>query len=248
MTTNTPIIGYQNLATADNSTFSAGVAGYDGAKCLNPLTYEGWKPMLPANCVLDLGTASSVDYFAIAGRGMVGMTVTPSYSLDNVTWTTLTGVTLTQNVWMHTFTAVTARYWRFDLTGAIPTPLIISAYVGKALIMPHRIYGGHTPAVLARQSVIRPTTSEGGQWLGRTVIRQAYQTQVEFKHLHADWYRDNFDPFVISARDNPFFISWRPETHANEVVYAWTEKDIIPSNTGKLDYMQVGFNFIGWGG
>lgn len=246
---NEPIFGYENIAlTATSVVFSSQQSNFTGQMALNPLTYEGWKPQtMPAYCQIDNGTVKAVDYFAIAGRGLVGLTVTAQHSSDGVTWTDIDDYTLTQNVFIIKFATVTARYFKFVLSGAT-VPFIISAYFGKALVMPLTIYGGHTPAALARQSVIRPATSEGGQWLGRTVIRQAYKTSVDFKHLHADWYRENFDPFVLAARDRPFFFAWRPNDYPYEVVYGWTEKDIIPSNTGKKDFMSVGFDITGWGG
>ena len=80
---------------------------------------------------------------------------------------------------------------------------------------------------------------EGGQWLGRSIIRKGVTTSYQWRHLKAAWYRQYFDPFVKSARTTPFFIAWRPETYPNEVAYAWAKSDIRPSNMGIRDFMEV---------
>jgi hypothetical protein len=86
--------------------------------------------------------------------------------------------------------------------------------------------------------VIRPNKSERGQWLGRSIIRGGSAGSWSWRHLKADWYRTYFDPFVESARTQPFFIAWRPETYP-VAAYCWTEGDITPSNMGVKDFMQV---------
>ena len=43
---------------------------------------------------------------------------------------------------------------------------------------------------------------------------------------------ENFDPFVVSARDKAFFIKWFPATYPLEVGYVWSTSDIKPVNMG----------------
>lgn len=137
-----------------------------------------------------------------------------------------------------------ARYWRLTITGST-IPEIGVVYIGKVLAMQRMIYGGHSPGTLSRQTDIRPTRSEGGQFLGRSIIRQGLATSFQWENLKAQWYRDNFDPFVEAARTAPFFIAWRPEDFPREVIYCWTSSDISPSNQGVKDFMSVGFSAQG---
>jgi hypothetical protein len=127
----------------------------------------------------------------------------------------------------------------FESLGSPETaPLVSVIYIGEALAMQRPLYGGHSPIDLARNTVIRPNKSERGQWLGRSIIRSGSTGAWSWRHLKPDWYRTYFDPFVESARTQPFFIAWRPETYP-VTAYCWTEGDITPSNMGVKDFMQV---------
>jgi hypothetical protein len=108
--------------------------------------------------------------------------------------------------------------------------------------MQRGLYGGHSPINLSRVTVSRSNRSEGGQFLGRYIVRSGFKTSAEWGHLTASWYRENFDPFVESATQYPFFFAWRPETFPDEVAYCWTDGDIQPANMGIKTLMSVGIN------
>lgn len=233
-------IGWQNIVRPNNVTGTAGLTGLPITALANPLTYDRYRPSSsPTQIVVDAGTPVTVDYIGIAAHTLAGTTVTFASSDDDVTYTTRLTMAITNNdPIMGLITPVQARYWRISVTWS-QSPFIGVLYIGKVLEMQRAIYQGHTPGNLSRVTEIRPNISEQGQWLGRSIVRKGYQTQYDWSNLKADWYRANFDPFVESARANPFFIAWRPETFPNEVLYAWTGNDIAPSNSGPKDFMSV---------
>ncbi len=122
------------------------------------------------------------------------------------------------------------RYWRIEVTGPTP-PSIGVVFMGAALAMPRPIYGGHSPIDLSRQTVIRPQRSEGGQWIGRSIVRSGFGTSFDWQHLTPAFVRDELDLFIEDARRFPFFLAWRPSTFA-VAAYVWTSQDIQPSNMG----------------
>src|SRR5690606_5562359 len=138
---------------------------------------------------------------------------------------------------VHLFEPVRSSRFRVLVTGT-EAPEIGVISIGKALVMPHAIYQGHTPISLARETVIRPNVSERGQFLGRSIIRSGARGSWTWDRLPADWYRRYFDPFVEAARSVPFFILWRPETFPHEAAYVWTLSDIHPSNS-RRDWLTV---------
>ena len=83
---------------------------------------------------------------------------------------------------------------------------------------------------------------------GSSVVRKGYQNDYAWRHLNPVWYRENFDPFVKAAVTAPFFIAWRPEGYADEVVYGWTQGDITPDNSGPAGFMGVSMSVTGHGG
>nr|WP_297388276.1 discoidin domain-containing protein [uncultured Roseateles sp.] len=241
-------IGHATYTRTGTATASTEADGFDAANAANPLTYEFWRPTaLPAWWRLDAGAAVDCDYIGVAAHtlGSSGCTVYAEYSLDGTTWETLADVLPADDApIMFLFAQTTARYWRVRVTGST-LPSVGVVYVGKALAMYRPIYGGHTPITLSRESEMRPTKSEGGQWLGRTVIRKGSKTKVAYQHLPAAWVREQFLPFIRDAVSYPYFFAWRPQTYPLEVGYVWTNDDIAPGNMGVRDLMAVDWNMEG---
>lgn len=237
-------IGYDNFVPGATVTGTTAEAAFPADAIKRQTTWERWKPTGTTNEDLLITPATSQDanYIGIAAHtlGSSGATVALAYSVDNVTFTTIETLSPADNsAIMILFTSVSAGYWRIRITSATSAPNIGVVYIGKTLDMDRPIYGGHSPINLSRQTVVRPTESEKGQWLGRSVIRYGLQTSYDWENLAAAWYRANFDPFVKAARFRPFFIAWRPETFPQEVAFGWTSNDIQPKNSGTRDLMSV---------
>lgn len=241
-------IGYDNFVKGSTVTATSEVSGFPADAVALSMTYERWQPSaMPATLSIDAGSASDADYIGIAAHtlGSTGATVAIEYSTDNMSWTTVETISpADDSAIMVLFTSVQAQYWRLVISGTT-APQIGVVYIGQVLAMQRGIYGGHSPGKLSRQTTIRPTRSEGGQWLGRSVIRQGYSESYSWDNLTATWYRDNFDPFVEAAIQYPFFVAWQPLRHPSEVLYAWTSDNISPSNSGTRDLMSVGFSAQG---
>ena len=98
------------------------------------------------------------------------------------------------------------------------------------------MFPSHDPRKLARDTRKRPTVSEGGEWLGNTIVRQGRSGTFAWEHLEANWYRINVDPFIHHARQKPFFIAWNP-LRFTDCIYAFMEGDVSPANMGIRDLM-----------
>jgi len=131
--------------------------------------------------------------------------------------------------------------WRIRITGdTVPTIGVI--FIGRTLEMQRAIYGGHSPITLSRVTKRTPVNSESGNNLGLSVVRRGVSTSFSWNNLTAQWYRNNFDPFVRYATQSAgtFFIAWRPSKYPNEVGYCWVDaNDITPSNNGTRNLMDV---------
>jgi len=243
-------IMYDNLVT-DSTVIASAVAGFDSDAVQSYDTYDRWMPpSVPASLRIDFGSAKSLDYIFIASHnlGSTGAAFVTESSIDGVTWTPTNDeqIRADNNAIALLFENRPARYIRLRITSALATPKIGVIMAGLALQMQRPIYGGHTPITLSRETEIRPSTSEGGQWLGRSVVRRGYVGRYSWQHLTADWVREFFSPFIDRARFQPFGIAWRPGKFPTEAAYVWTDGDIRPSNMGIKDYMQVDMNVIGY--
>jgi hypothetical protein len=237
-------IGWQNLTFGRTPTASSSAVGFPAIAATYPTTFEFWKPTSTTSTwTVDLVTSPTVDFIGLVGD-MNGCTVAVQSSTNNSTWTTRdTRTGITDRINMFLISPIVARYWRLSITVAIPSIAVV--YIGQALAMQRMIYQGHTPLTLSRTTELSNNMSEGGQYLGRSIIRKGAQTGFGWSHLKADWYRSNFDPFVKSARTMPFFIAWRPSQYPSELGFVWVDGDIAPSNTGPRDFMAVDMNVMG---
>jgi len=243
-------IGMSHIGRTGTVSASSAAAGFPAAAANNPLTYEFWRATsLPAWWKVDAGTSTSVNYVGIASHTLSDSTATVSvqYSADNSSWTTVDSLTPADNSpIMFLFAPVSARYWRIYITAAT-VPSVGVVYIGTTLDMQRACYSGLSPIDMSRNTVIRTNVSEGGQWLGRTIIRQGSSMSVGFRHLDYDWYKDNFDPFAVDALSYPFFFAWRPDGYPETIGYVWTSGDITPSTMGIRDLLQVSFDMTGIG-
>ena len=241
-------IGHQSYTRTGTASASSSATDFPAIAALNELTYEFWRPTaLPATWTLDAGSSVSSNYIGIAAHtlGTSGATVTIQRSPDNTTWTTIDSITPTDNSpIMFLFANVTARYYRLSITGSL-TPSIGVVYVGTVLEMLRPCYAGLTPISLSRDTVIRPNRSEGGQWLGRSVIRSGSSMSVNYTNLDNAWVRSTFRDFINNAVTYPFFFVWRPDNYPEDVGYVWVSDDIKPSNSGTRDLMNVSIQMSG---
>jgi hypothetical protein len=238
-------IGYETITFGKTPVASSTATGFSALAPTYPTTFEYWQPTtVPATWAIDNTTEAVCDYAGVTGD-IEGVTIQVQSSENNSTWVTQVEGVATKKVAMFLFPQIGARYWRLRFVNQVPKVSVI--YIGKALAMQRSIYVGHSPITLSRMTEVNNNVSEGGQYLGRSIIRSGVRTNAAYQHLTADWYRANFDPFAKSARQYPFFFAWRPTTYPQEVGFVWTGADIQPQNTGPRDFMAVSFDMTGIG-
>ena len=209
----------------------------EAKKMLIPNTYERYRPGNGTFTVkFQMASPSLIDFVGIAahnaGTHNGGTDILVEYA------TTIGGALNTiedvvfpdNNAKMILFPAVTAA--EIAITFSTVTGLELGViYAGKALEMLRPIFGGHSPIDLSSVVQYQSTTSESGQFLGRNINRLGLATDFSWQHLDDVWYRDNFQPFVESAKRLPFFIKWRPDLY-DVAAFGYTTSDIKPSNMG----------------
>jgi len=247
-----PRIGYQNRCRdADCAiTTSTADANAEGSSVINGLDWDYWQPTAtPGIIAFTFPVAITATYCGIAGHTLTetGNSAELQY-WNGSAWvslgSSLPGSESGNKTIMFLFDSVASTIWRVIVTGGTTTtmPVIGVISIGVALVLERKIYGGHTPINLSKNTTIRPQKSEGGRWLGRSIIRQGASTNVALSNLTAAWVRSDFYPFMESARTYPFFFAWRPNaTYADEIAYCWTSNDIKVTNNGKANLMDTSF-------
>ncbi len=258
-----PRIGYASftfdLAATDVTVSGEEATGPRDAP-LRPTTGEYWQaPSLPATWEVDLGSTQNVDYIGLAGHtiGSEGAAFLLETSLGDFTgspptqvWTTFaSGAAPADDSPIMLLDDVrTARHVRCTLTGAGNVPRLAVIYIGETLVMEREVEGaGFTPPSMARNTELHSSMSRGGQFLSQGIRRRGVETQVDFKHLGAAWYRANFEPFSKQARHTPYFFGWWPEQYPDEIAFVWTQDDIKGAHMGIVELWQVGWQMNGIG-
>lgn len=220
-------------------TASSEQSGFEGDSVINDLTYNIWKPVsLPATLTFELEEARPVDFIGIAKNNLFDENC--SLKLEYFDGTSFVEVVefIPRGSSMQFFDEILAKTWRITVSGT-GDPYIGVIYLGLALQMQRGIYQGFRPPTLNENTEVRPNISEGGQWLGRSIVRQGLENNIDVDNLTAEWVRGEFQRFVKNSQKYPFFFAWRNDTFPDEVIYCWTTDDIRQDNTGPRDLMSV---------
>lgn len=253
----TPIIGYENLVTTGNVSATTEDPDYPVTNVANVSTAQRWKsgagsPSSDEYITVVLDTAENVDYVGIAVHNFG--TSQSIVSIEGQTefgdpWVELVAEQMLPNDGpvIFRFDEQSLYAVRLRIQGNVTaiTPFLAVMYVGKLLLLQRRIYVGHTPITYGRQLMVANHRSISGAFLGRIVLGETNKTSVGLRNLTPDWYRTYMEPFVVAAKEIPFFFAWRPGDYPNEVGFCWFVDDPTPVNQHTNGMMQIDFSVEG---
>lgn len=177
---------------------------------------------------IDLGSAKAIDAWGLAGHNLdVAGDVDVESSTDNVTWTPRASYTATdtRSVFRVLSAPVTARYWRFIFEGAAQV-YVGHVYLGAALQLPKAPDPDFTPPYWDDDDEVMNNQTEGGAFLGRSLIRRGGKTDATWSFVEATWVRTNWRAVLDHVRLNPFYFAWAADgdaTHEIEAALCWTD-------------------------
>lgn len=250
VTEDNPLIGYVNVATSSNLSTTTANADYPATNLVNPATHLLWKGtsiVADEYITIDLDGATDVDYIGIARHnfGTAGIEYAVE-TYDGATWTEVAAaIPANDTPIMVRFTKDSYEGVRIKLSPGTVVPQAAVVYAGELLVLPRRIYVGHTPMTMGRMTKKTVGQSEAGHYLGTVITGRSRKTSVSIENILPGWYRSNMDPFVEACEDAPFFFAWRPGTYPDEVGYAWLVGDVIPTNQRANGMMQVSLDLSG---
>lgn len=228
--------------------------GTDPALAANDYTFQRWTlGTLPATWTLETAADAEVDTLFIAAHNLAGQTVTvETSSTTGGAFTTRATVNPTDNstiaVMFNTGAgaAHVIRRVRITASGAATDVQIGIIRWGKALQMTQAVFSGVKPIGLSRAVETRHAISETGQWLGRTIQRQASMSQMDWAHLDDAWYKATFQPFALSLPQAPFGLIQNPLRMPESVAWCWTDAAPAPEYMGLRNLMQVSLPVTGF--
>lgn len=237
-------IGIDNtVSIISGATASATSDDVGSSNMLTPSTYDKWRPVLDPSDATLIGASKLCNYVGIAAHnlGTEGATLVVEVSNGGATTEIFNGVVLSDRPIYIRFTESLNDRVFINISGSTVAEVGV-VYLGKELEMMRPNYSGYTPVTLSSKDVFTPQVSDGGQFLGKQLVRKGFATEINFRHLTYSWYEENFQPFVISAKALPYFWAWNLLEHPNEIAYGWTNENIKPTLMGVRDWLEVSFN------
>jgi hypothetical protein len=248
-----PVFGYRSEVTTATIATTDAATGYPASNLANVSTASLWKALDASGTkyiTITPSVASPFDYVAIArhnfGSAQIAVTVEARVSAPDA-WAVIVAefMPTTNDALILRFTRTTYHSVRIKLAaGSAPAQASV-VYAGLLLVMQRRVYVGHTPITMGRQTNIATGVSEGGNFLGRVITGGTLRSGLSFQNLTPAWVRSDLDPFIQAARSKPFFFGWRPQDYPFETAFCWAPSDIRPVNSRSNGMMSVEFEIEG---
>lgn len=218
-----PRIGYTNLFRGPGTVAaSTEDSDYPKENAFNGLTYDGWRGTGTGNDEwLRVQVApQNADYMAVAVHTLANSIVTPQRSNDGSAWTDLDNAYAVPDnrpiVWE--FPSVSAAYWRLLVQGPLEVVGIGAIHVGLKTPLQFGLPQGWEPPSLNEDVEFTNSISEGGQTLGRSVLRRGAKAEVASEMVSYIWARDTWLAFQEVAESYAVFFWWTYDGRA-EIIY-----------------------------
>lgn len=254
-TENNPFVAHQNKGADATVTTAVGTEQNAAANAVSGVTYNFWRATPNGSNVATLqfvfASNLTLDFVGLAAHnlGTIGATVKVQYSLNSGgSWLNSAAGEDTpsddQAIGFR-FAAVTADYWRIEVSGITEDAVIGIALLSEYLTIPQRIYQGYTPPLTPTQVDLQSNVSEGGHLLGSSAVRKSSTASVSLTYLDPTFVRGT-DWLAFQTAFNEgegFFWAWRPEKYG-DLFFAWRSGGpIVPQNSGPHDLMGVEMGF-----
>ena len=232
-------IGYDSLYLQAGAVVAANAedSGFPGSNAASWVTTGGgWQATGAGDKTLTatLLSAANGNSYGIHKHniGTLGLTVKLQSSANGSSWTDVTGSEKTPGddatIFFVATAPVSAKFWRIHIAGlaAGETLTIGQAFIGNALLVFSPPETGWTPPNVAIENEFINNRSEGGDFMGRTLIRKGSKTQFTVGIADAGWIRTDWLPFMLEAEKHPFYHAWDTVSFPSEVAYCYIEGKI----------------------
>lgn len=241
--TNVINVLYENVFDQGTVTYFSAAAGFPGANAQDDATWNTWKPSTSNSfAVVDLGAARMCNCLGIAAHNMfsVGSAFILQHSDDGSTWVSvvMTYTPTDNDDIIAYFADTTARYWRFYISGGMPSIGVIK--LGASLKFPCAPLEGHRALHHSRKVEMLSNQSAGGNFLGNRPVKMGAQTSVNVGMVDRDWAENDLAAFEAHFNNGgAFFYCGAPSDIPKDMGYCrregsmpemsitWVEGDIM---------------------
>ncbi len=139
------------------------------------------------------------------------------------------------------FTTVSAPRWRWKFV--TPVDLYVGCLAfGVDFVFQRGTWMGFSPPKFARDTDLTNNVSQGGRWLGRTIIRNGAKFSFDLDKLTASWVNSTWYPFMLHAEKRPWWLLWEKTSHPAEAAWCWADGKIQKPSNSHSNFMSAGMN------
>lgn len=249
-----PRILYNNFLLLDDATVTTDAPPVDGYDFQNAYDWRGytfWRVTTGTYYLtVNFATAKTVNSWAFYATTLakVGGSISLEYSTDGGTTWLAAGPVITPGdttpIYKVLAAPILAGKWRVKVVS--PSIVDIGCIcIGYDFQFERGCWVGFSPPRLARDTDITNTKSQGGVWLGRTIMRNGVAFDFPLDLLTPGWVETYWRPFVIAAERHPFFVLWNNSDFPTDVAYAWSDGPIAKPEYSHVKFMKVGIKCAG---
>ncbi len=253
-------IGYENFVHNSLHFGSSQDAGYSSLNVGTWDTYKQWRTTLNGGEFIQYvlpSAAREVNCYGVHRHnlGDDGVTSYFEHSTDGATWTKVsTGGDMdhtfssdNETIFYVTETPVTDDYFRvrFDIPNeqGNVTYRIGNIFVGNALKLFNPPAAGFTPPQLAFEDKYLTNESDGGDFLGRSLIRKAGKTGFSMRPVAESWVNSDWKSCMEAIAQTPFYFAWDTLNHKTSAAFCYTEGKVSKPKYIGSKYFQVSLAF-----
>lgn len=248
-------LGYDNALLRVGAAVAASLAdvGFPASNATSWLvTGGGWRATTSSaiTLALTLPASESLNSYGIYKHnlGTLGATIKLQHSSDGAAWTDLTGsekIVADNKAIFFVGTSQSAKFWRLHITNTANVQTIIGqAFIGAALALTSGPETGFTPPNLALNNDYITSRADGGDFLGRSLIRKGSKTSFSNSLVHRDWVRTNWQTVMEAIEKTPFYYAWDSTNYPAEVAFCYIERNIqTPKYVNSL-FFSLSLEFI----
>ena len=249
-------IAYDSFLLRDDVTLTADSEDLDqeienGASW--PTYGGGWQTSATGDHTITVGFPStrSAQCYAVHKHNLadLGLTIKLQNSPDNINFTDIAGSeqTPTDNTTLFFVadSASTAPFWRLFISGHTSGTLrIAQIFIGPCFQVHQPPGPGWTPPNIALNDDFITSRADGGDFLGRSLIRRGSKTRFSMTPVVETFVRNTWLDFMKAAEEHPFYYSWDSVNFPGEVAYCYVDKKIDIPKYVTSRYFSVPLSFI----
>jgi len=249
-----PVIGYENLLeNASSITVTSEAAGFERELAYNWRTFDGWRASASGTVhyTVDLGSAQNVSYWAVSkhtlgtngGSIVLQYSTTGAFAGEEVDFGATVSPSDDTTIMQYVTTPINARYWRWEIVST-PVSFFGVMSLGLAMEFVRAVRTGFQLPLSARKNKIINSRSEGGAFLGRSLVRQGFESSFTIELQTLAYGRTTWNDFIDHAELKPFFFAWNT-SYMEDSIFAWMDMEADPVTFDRNNTVAMGFKFQG---